>query len=310
MSTLVIARTPLQAWIAQTIVHDEHLRPFDLVYITHEDSSEDRRLYDRLEALSRESYYIFERYKVFDFINHLSVFRRLPRSIFTDTYEIILMASIDAPVPSSIISRNKSANLMTFDDGIANIVTSGIYQSNSLSMRQKLLRLALSAPSMKELKRRIVRHYSLFPGLPNIVEPFRVTSVNLLRGNQPISNGLKPIKYFIGQPLHGIFTREQIKKISIYLNLLDIDFYVRHPREMGYPLIDVPLMDKKGLLAEEAILLNSGNRPTEIYTCFSAAAFILRAYVCKSILIIPDDFRLSSDIASAANSLGVQVVNL
>src|SRR5699024_7807249 len=117
-------------------------------------------------------------------------------------------------------------------------------------------------------KERIERHYSLHPELGNIVPPNKVKPIKGFEYS--VSDNEGGIVYFIGQPLQSSLSSEQLARLRNYLETLKLDFYVKHPREKEDLLVDgVPLLDKKGHIAEEAILSHAGHKNIYLVGGFS-----------------------------------------
>ena len=73
---LLLIRTPFQAWIALQVIEVEAINDYGLVYITQNDSKEDKHYYEILAKKSSVSQYCYVPIWRYDVLNHLIIFAK------------------------------------------------------------------------------------------------------------------------------------------------------------------------------------------------------------------------------------------
>jgi N-acetyllactosaminide alpha-2,3-sialyltransferase len=273
-TALLLLRTPLQAWIAQQVLLQEKVHLYDLLYFTQNDAPEDRHYFEKLSGAATYANYCYAPIQRFNILCQLDFLRQSYNRLRDSRTDLVLLSSIDALLPSAIAQR-QTGELITFDDGTANFNEGSVYYLETSSWRAYFYRRLFGATDLASTKRRIARHYTLYPHFPNIVE---VGRLRVLRGWSDARKSIRLQKaktYFIGQPFEESFVPNQITSLERKLREFSIDAYVRHPRER-FPLnIDVPFLDKRGLIAEDAILADAAGREIHLIGCFSSVMFNL-----------------------------------
>ena len=276
---LFILRTPLQACIARQVIWREGVIEYDLVYLTQQDSEEDRHYFSVISADASFARYVFVPPKKYDILNHLG-FRISLKDCFRDfDRKYVVIGSIDSPIVSALAATQKSSILLTVDDGTANISSFSRFHDEKRSWRYLAYAKALGAEPLSNLKYRIERHYSIYQGFDNIVEQGRLCNLESIASTTKILNRRETIRYFIGQPVRLGMREEAAKAIQKILAEYNIDLYVRHPREEKPMNFSTSLLNKAGRIAEEAILNHAAGRQVEIYSGFSSATLNLARFV-------------------------------
>lgn len=285
-SALLLIRTPFQAWQVTNILKSESVKTYDILYFTHNDSREDQFYFRRLSEKSRTAKYCHAPVRRYDILGHLQWYLQTRKWMSGMRYDLVVLASIDSHVINAIASRQGHAALVTFDDGTANIYRSSNYFIDRLAGRAGIYRHLLGASDLENLKARIVRHYTMYPGFANIVEPERLCSIPGLLRQRDLEGG-KIRTYFVGQPFREMFDAVFVKALQEHVRQLPIDAYVRHPRETEPLDIGVPFLDKAGLIAEEAILRDAGNCGISLVGGFSSVMFNLAGVARNMTGILP-----------------------
>lgn len=305
---LLILRTPFQAWLAERVLEQEAVKHFDLVYFTQNDSPEDRYYFARLSAHAGHSQYCFVSTRWPDIRNHLA-FRHLATQWFQkNRYDKVLLSSIDALVPNSLAAQNRG-ELVTFDDGSANIYPDSSYCLDSPSWRTRLYRRLFGALDIATTCARIARHYTLHPDLDNIVEKNRIKGIAAWPCVETALSAGFPLKVFIGQPFFGGLSEQQIASLQQYLANERFDYYVRHPRESELLTQAIPLLDKGGRIAEDAILHTAEHRALHVTGWFSSVLFNLRGAARRTMILFQNDPRTPT-MAKLARQVGCEIVLL
>lgn len=308
---LLLVRTPFQAWLAQQVLKVENIKSYDILYFTQNDSNEDRYYYSLLAAKASLARYLFIPAYRFDVLNHLGFYFKSFSWRGQGPYSVVLLASINAPVINSLAIKHGSGKIITFDDGIANILPSGTYHQDNVTLRTRFYRYFIGAINLKVFKKKINKHYSIYPGFNNIICTSRV---NYLRGwhrdcglNHKNSS---VVSYFIGQPFEEALTSEQVRVLEESLISLNIDYYVPHPRERSYLKIGAELIDKKGKIAEDAILQHSNGRAIHIVSWYSTTIFNFASVADKSTVLLLGSSSNFSEMQEMALKVGCNVVKI
>ncbi|MCO8082534.1 glycosyltransferase family 52 [Acinetobacter lwoffii] len=303
MKALLVIRTPFQAWLAQKVLEKEKVSNFDLVYFTQNNSDEDKYYYAQLSIQAKRSQYIFIQRQRFDIFSHLLFKIKAIKWYFFKNYDLVMYASINALVPNSLVSKYNQSELITFDDGAANIVKQGIFYNEPDTLRAKLYRIILGAKSLDSIKKRIKKHYSIYPHNPNIVESDRLIHID---GWESDSNRL-PVEirtYFIGAPFEEVMNSDQIARMVDYLRQLDITAYVKHPRERNILDLGVKQLNKNSRIAEDAIIADAQGRSIRLIGWFSSVMFSLEAVCVQRIILLPKDSSQSVELAEICKKSG------
>ena len=303
---MLLLRTPLQAWIARSVLCAEQVDIFDLVYFTEDDSAEDRAYFRQLATRANAAQYVFVPRKKFSLATQAEFRKRTYRWFKSQAYDLVLLASIDAYIPAAIAAR-QAGTLITFDDGTANINRTSSYFQVSSGLRELLYRRYFGAPSIVSLRDKSVRHYTLHPELPNIVERPRLRAVRgwLKNDSARACRGCKT--YFLGQPFDDVLTRKQRFRLESYLRHLSIDFYVKHPRENKVLRIGVPLLQKGGMIAEDAIVKDAGEYGINLIGGFSSALFNLAAVAQRRTMLVFGNSAQTRAQVQLAKQVGCEV---
>lgn len=309
MSNLLIIRTPFQAWLAERVIESENLETFDLIYFTQNDSEEDIYYYQKLASKSNLSSYYFVKPTNPSILSSL-LFKVKAKSWYKiNDYDKILCASIDAIYITSLIRHYSNSKLITFDDGSANINTSSIYFKPDSNKRAVLYKYLFRSLDLKKVKSRIQRHYTMYQGMENIVEPNRLIYLNnIIEKPVAIDNQQEAKTYFISAPFEEVLSSEQIQRLTNTLNNYDIDVYVKHPRERSKIRIDKPFLDKKGRIAEEAIISDAQNNEIILIGWFSTVMLNIGDLCHKRIVLLAKDAANTSELAKLSETAGCEVV--
>jgi N-acetyllactosaminide alpha-2,3-sialyltransferase len=308
-SALLLIRTPLQAWIAKRVLKAESVRSYDLVYFTHNDSYEDLHYFKELANEANRTQYCYAPVKRYDIFNHLDFYSQTASWRQQRKFHIVCLASIDSPVINALAAFHATSECVTFDDGLANIMLSGAYYRDAVSLRLRLYKRFFGATDLSSIKSRIIRHYTIYPGFQNIVEKSHLRYLDGFCHEQNQPSSLSVFKtYFIGQPFEEALCPDQIVSLKVYLRGLDIDYYVRHPREQSILNIGVPVLDKHGLIAEDAILRHAQGHPIHLVGWFSTALFNMAAIAQRRTMLLIKSDPNSEHMATLARQAGCEIV--
>ena len=304
---LVLCRTPLQSVIIQQVLKEEGVDFYDIVYLTYDNSEEDRYYYDKLSALADKSQYLNISRQRYDILSHINIYLNINVDIKKKKYSKILVSSIDNLSFRKIVVKNKEAELITFDDGLKNIL---LLKNINNNIRQKLYEFAFGVPAEKKVNEIIIRHYSIYKNFTNIMPTKIVKYIDIV--NKKMDNLLckNKIKFFIGQPFKEYMSDAFISKLKNYIIMSNFKYYVKHPREIE-PLVDtIPLLQKNGKIAEEAIFAVCDNCRPMIVGSFSSVMFNISADYADKVILLDKTNSLFKDYVELSKKANCQVVCL
>lgn len=238
----VIVRTRLQALIVLELLERGVVtRPFRLVCLhqhrTDEDSAQVYEVYDQIarEADARED--IVQAHGLLK--GALRLRRMVAHAMRTGGK--VFAASINYYGLGIAFRLTPGARLYSFDDGAANVAPeiSTYFQDRSAGSGAKRLvgKLLLPKGPATFLRGRIARHWTIYPGLPNIVPADRMESIEMdWAAQMPAGEAARlPASVsaiLLGAPYHDM--RDAEARAAQAAELLPrIDLYLPHPRERG-----------------------------------------------------------------------------
>jgi hypothetical protein len=226
--------------------------------------------------------------------------------VWKNQYETVWLSSIETPTVAAIANRQKGAKLYTFDDGIGNIMPSGTFQRDPAGVKMKIYRKMLRSPGPNDIRKRIKEHFTLFEGFENIVDPMRLTILPRDAFRSRIET-TTTLKFFVGQPFEFVLSKAQRDRLAQTATEWGPDFYVRHPRETTPLLNHVPLLEKHGKIAEEAILKHAGSQQIEIAGLFSSVMANLKGDAENVLCFLPQDHSHTLEQINIAKRMGFTV---
>lgn len=310
MNKLLIIRTPFQAWLAERVLIEEKVDSFDLIYFTQNNSIEDNYYYEKLALKAERSEYIFvlpQRINVLSLI----FFKLRSRSWYKySQYHTIFCASIDDFYITSLIRSNHNCRLITFDDGTSNIDTKSSYSyfKESRSIRDSVYRFLLNGLPLTQVKSLIDKHYTMYDGYENIVDSSKLVFLDKLKRYSYEEKSVTKT-YFIGTPFEEIRSDKEIKGLEKYLEGWNFSAYVAHPREKKLLRIRAETLDKKGKIAEEAILENAKDASIILIGGNLSSVMLNIGHICKEVIVIlPERSKITKNIARMSVDFGFTVI--
>lgn len=300
---LLICLTPLQSLIARQIIvkvrEKDAQAAFTLLYLTYFDNAKHQHYYNELAKICEQSAYV-----VLDnttIAGRLATFSRLKAqlqrlALWRQTVDTLYLASIDVIFIQYVMSRLEFKQLVTFDDGTANIFSQSSYYFAKLSVLKRLFKQAVRIryPTIESVKARSQRHYTIFADEKNIIEPTIPLS---LFPDQSASTIDKPYiaqpitvkRLLLGQALDKFIGAEAyIDLVNMITNRYHIDAFCPHPGEK-IDFSEVLPVVKSDYIIEDYLLQQLQANPEtsyEIYTFMSTAVFSLRAFPRVTIVIL------------------------
>ncbi|MDR5903022.1 glycosyltransferase family 52 [Halomonas icarae] len=295
--TLLLVRTPLQAWLADKIIEQVGPLSIDLVYFTYHDSTKDRFYFSLLTPRSRRSLYLNVRRRNREAIHHAYIYLMKFFGRGFCGYDQVLLASFDNYLFRMLARRNRHAKLITFDDGTANIYPHSSYHDYTPSRLTWLYDLIFGAGSKEQFKEDINKHYTIYEGFNNIVEGDKLKVLCPWENDVFGWSGGTPVKFFIGQPFDEVVAtgglhEDDLLQLENLVSEQGIDYYLQHPRETRNLNVGGVLVGDAEKISEEVIAELCGGRKAIVYAWFSTVLFNLPdGRVRKVYLSIGDSYQ-------------------
>ncbi|MNH82905.1 CMP-N-acetylneuraminate-beta-galactosamide-alpha-2,3-sialyltransferase [compost metagenome] len=272
--------------IASKIV-EQNPASYDVLCLSYNENEKYDYYFNRLSLVCENSYRFVvysenKIYRIFDFIR----FKFYLFKILKNKYSKIYLASIDNPFFHLLLSVVKKDQVLTFDDGTANIYQeSNYYKSQNKSILQRIILNSLGNKySTKKVVDESQKHFSIYKGYKNIIDNTSYISI-IPVADLPLSD--KKIKIFLGQPFHDLKGGDAEKVLS-FIKKIGVDYYFPHPREkkrydeINY--IDSPLIFEDYILN----LLTEGYF-VELYTVLSTAALNVASLKNVEIIVLYEE---------------------
>lgn len=258
-----ICVTPLQSFIARKVIQEQRITDYVLVNLNPHDQQVTRHYFAQLAENAIESAYLVVNSRILgNYRKVREVLRKWQKYRITSLY----LASIETVFAQYIIHNNPSAALYTFDDGYVNVIPSGIYHTKyPLGIKQRSAYFLLRRHKDQDwIKRRIVKHFTIYQNMPNIVEVERLHYMDVFDGYynmMPKEGADKSIKVFLG------FAHSP--KYFSAVKTINPDIYLPHPMEKTTE----SWINYTGtnLIAEEFLVQLLDNfKSIELYACNSS----------------------------------------
>ncbi len=307
---LVLCRTPFQAVILREVLKQERPAVRDLVYLTHDDATEDRHYFLELAACARAAQYLYVPSQRFDILTHIYAWRQLSQQFKLASYSQVYAASLNSLVFRKLLAHHPAAKLVSFDDGAANIVPNSMYLNDRPGPRARIYEASFRIPSLRKIRDRSVLHYSVYPGFDNVMAPTPTRHISLFPDDVAVDRSQASVRVLIGQPFHEYLPQPRVAELRAWLATKEIDYYVTHPREKCPLLPQVPILAKAGRVAEEAILSFGSTRPLTMYGGFSSVMLNIPNSLVEKIMVLPKDAPGLTDYEILALKAGCRIIRL
>ncbi|WP_373819030.1 glycosyltransferase family 52 [Glaesserella sp.] len=262
---LIICCTPLQVLIAEQIIAQHPGQPFYGVMLA---TVTNKKFDFYQQRLAQKCVGFFSMVQRTERLALLKQILLLKKQFGGKRFDKVFIANINDLQIQFILSAITFDTLNTFDDGTANIIPGSIfYKTKPDTLNRKLINCLLgNRYSIDKLKQRSALHYSIYQGLPNIIE--NVTFVNLVKPMDGESRDTSVTNILLGQPVYA----DDQKNIALAQKVIErfhIHAYLPHPREK-YRLDRVDYIDTN-LIFEDYITQEFADKKCRIYTYFSSA---------------------------------------
>lgn len=269
--SLIMCVTPLQMIIARKIIELKSEEDFDLLVIALSDNNKYRYYYEKLKGICIDSFYYTTDVGLKGFVRYI---KKLNSNRLDKKYQNLYLASIDSRHFQYILSRNKGADIYTFDDGTVNVIPHSLYYLNSKPrlFKRVIWRGFGIKCYMEDVKKLSLLHYTIYKDVPNIIENTQLIKLHK-DGKINYTPVTKVVKVYLGQPLEGIFDNFNYQYITKMMEKIHIDFYYPHPRENTVPNGNFKTI-KSELVFEDYIVKYLEDNPdvtVKVYSFISSA---------------------------------------
>lgn len=286
-NNLIICVTPLQMLIAEKIIDLYPDDNYHLLVMYYDDNEKYNYYYEKLSSkclvsfrliMEKESK-IYRLYYFFQLVNLL-------KNKFDSLYYNIYFASVDSFFIHYICSSINYKDIITFDDGVANIYKKGLYYKNrDYSLILRYLRIFLGIRyNLKEIVSISEKHYTIFNGVENICK--NSVFLPLFISDKERDKESKEFSIFLGQPYSEYNIGKNIN-INAILSKIGVINYFPHPRERNLP--EAINIINSNLIIEDYVitLLNQGYN-VKVYSFLSTALLNLNSIDNVSAFLIYD----------------------
>lgn len=309
--SLIMCVTPLQMLIAEKIIKSNAQVIFDLIVISLQDNEKYMHYYNRIVKLCDNSLYVVRGKR--EITSLFKLIRGMRKSDLYVKYENLYLASIDSRLLQYIISRNPQANIYTFDDGIANIVSKGRYHLSvdpQSKFKKNIWKMLGVKVFLEEVRRKSILHYTIYENVPNIIKNTKYIPL-IDKNNSGTSSSNKTIKIFLGQPIREINSKYSNEYILKIIECIGIDYYYPHPREKDAPQGNYKIIDSQEIFEDYIanFLTQNPQINLEILSFISSALLNVAALKRVNVYYIYDEnlFNLHQDFYNIAESyFGIQ----
>lgn len=300
--------TPFQAVLLKRVLCEERVGRFDLVHFAQRNSEEDRHYFKECAGLARRAQFIEVRRTRFSIFSHIASYLAIDEMFKSSQYDKLILASFDSLALRRFAAKHRKAEVVGFDDGSANVNWRSEYVVQRHRRREDVYAALFGARTMSSFMRNVARHYSIYPGFTNIMPREIVRYVELFAAPADVDGRAPDTTIFIGQPVLGPSQARRAERIQKYVAGMNLDYYVQHPREEAPLVAGVPLLEKRGRIAEEAIFELGRNRRLTIVGGFSSVLLNVAPSFAKKVMVLDGDSKECRYLAKLGEQAGCEVV--
>ena len=308
--TAAFCCTPFQAVLLKQVLREERVGRYRLAYLALRDSEEDRLYFRETAARAEHAQFIKARRSRPDILNHVAFYLAIDDKLKSGDYDKIILASFDSLALRRFVAKHRKAEVVTFDDGSANVNWRSDYVAPRHRRRESVYAALFGAPTTRSFMGLVARHYSIYPNFANIMPKEIVRYVDLFPAPAAGTDRAAEMTIFIGQPVEGANAAARVERIRKYVSGMKLDYYVRHPREEAPLIAGAPLLDKKGRIAEEAIFELGKERRLTIVGGFSSVLLNVAPHLAKKVMLLNGDSEKDRYLATLGEKAGCEVVFL
>lgn len=164
---LILCHTILQMVIAEKIMELHPKEKFHVALISNSRNERYEYYYNRLKNKAEKTYSFYYLGDDDKISKYSTLIETKIKGLLLPKYKTIFIASIDRADMRSLINYQNTSEIKTFDDGTINLVKNSPYLNSEPDTSNPLLR---PNKSISDLRESSTEHYTIFKGLPNIME--------------------------------------------------------------------------------------------------------------------------------------------
>ena len=313
MKSFLIVRTPLQAWIAPGVLQRERTVCFDVLYISVNDSAEDRKAFSQIKDAAENAWYVVCRPRSPDLLHQIEMAVRLAPVRWKCRgccWKAVFLASYDSHSINALSVNASAHEIVTFDDGTANINTQSMYAPEMKRWRDRVYRRAFGGLSNRAFIDRVARHYTIFGEADHLMDRSRLRYLEPLFAGNGNALSEDSVTYFIGAPFSEVLSAAQIDRLNSAVERLHINYVVRHPRQtekFGFETAS-NILDKQGEIAERAIETHANGRRITLVGWFSTVMFTMRPLAARRIVLLASDDSKTPGMKRIAENASCEII--
>ncbi|AGB77599.1 Glycosyltransferase family 52 [Enterobacteriaceae bacterium strain FGI 57] len=303
---LVICFTPLQILIAKKVIKEETIEYDDIEFVYFSKTYDDKqsKYYELISVHAKKSTFITGVYS-------FKLIQELKAKFKGRSYDKVLLASLDDSINHYLLSFCDFNQLITFDDGVGNIIKTGAYfiEDSRRSLKKRFFTLVHILLGRKYylnlIKQRSDRHYTIYKGFENCVPNAKAISLFDFHLSPKTFNNVTHV--FLGTMFNEITIQQHegdyLKKelLSYMLGIQGSVKYIPHPRSRDREF--TPYEFESNGIAEEIVFeLLSHGYVVNLYGFASSCQFNLMNIRGVNIILL-DSPRVNMAVKEAINML-------
>lgn len=314
---LIIAFTPLQILIALKIIERHPNEDFYGVVFAHSWHAKTIEYAKKLKQACKKFELIYVCEKTGTLISYIDILRWIYYGLKIPHVNTIYMCNVDMPMIQLLLSRQKRAKFISFDDGSRNLANEAIQNEENQGKFYKYICKTLGIPSAQELLDRQIKHYSIYT-YPNNMGPSEYLPLFMPTQENDVREFNEEEIILLGQPLYeqqeDRVTKKNIALTKQVIEDYHITKYFPHPRE-SYHISDVEYIDTP-LIIEDYLIQELKEHPERkyiIYSYCSTAVLNLQGVSnqIEFVLLKPQDVpELLQGVYTLFEKLGFQITQL
>lgn len=270
---LVICSTPLHIIQIASLIERKIVHEFEFVYFSKNDTKQVRFYFEKIKHKSTLSLLLINNKKFPFYLNFL-------RNNFKNkSYESVFFAGVDSPFVHMILSCISFKDIITIDDGAANINKEGHYYSDQRSLAHKMIYFLYGIKyNLKKVKNNIAVHYTIYPNHENITQKTKPNFLfNNRNENDILGNHIKgTANILLGTVYEDV--SDKVESLTLEIrnfftsNIFNGDvFYIPHPRDTSNDFEFLRVIDGLEIAEDKIINLLSFYKTINIYGFSSSA---------------------------------------
>ena len=291
---LIIAFTPLQILVALKIIEKHSDEDFYGVVFVNSWHTKTIEYAKKLEQACKYFKLIPVCEKYGKLIGYIDILRWVYYGLKIPQADTLYMCNVDMPMTRLLLSRQKRAKFISFDDGSRNLSNEAIQNIENQGAFYKYICKTFGIPSAQELLDRQIKHYSIYT-YPNNMGSSEYLPLFTPCHERETKVFNEEVSILLGQPMYEYHDRALEMNISLAKQVISdykINKYFPHPRERyhisGVEYIDTPLIIEDYLIQE---LKEHPERKYIIYSYCSTAVLNLQGVnsQLEFVLLQPND---------------------